>query len=171
MFDIFLKIFKLINSDVSPNQIAFGLCFGMIIGLTPLFSLHNFILLFMVCFFRINLSAALFSIICFSIFAYLLDPWFNQVGLQLLTNPDLKPLWVDLYQQDFWLLLKFNNTLIMGSMAVALALQIPCFFLFRFLIIRYRKQFIVWIKKTRIGKALMASKWFMIVQSVYEKAA
>lgn len=171
MFDLFFKIFKLINSDVSPNQIAFGLCFGIIIGLTPLISVHNALLLFLVCFLRINLGAALFSVMIFSLFAYLLDPVFNELGLMILTNPELKPLWTSLYQQDFWLLLKFNNTLTMGSFVVAIALQLPCFFLFRFLIIRYRVQFLEWVKKTRLGQMLMTSKIFMAAHSLYAKVS
>ena len=40
------KLFKILRSAATPEQIAGGLILGMIPGLTPFMSLHNLIILF-----------------------------------------------------------------------------------------------------------------------------
>ena len=41
-----LKIFKALNSNEKPWQLSLGLAFGGIIGLMPMWTPHNIILLF-----------------------------------------------------------------------------------------------------------------------------
>lgn len=168
MLQIFLKIFRILNSDISPNRIATGFCLGMVLGLTPLMSLHNLFVLFILCVLAVNFAAALLSLGLFTLFAYLLDPLFNQLGSYLLHLPELQSLWLSAYQSDFWRLMKFNNTLVLGSFVAALLAFLPVFFLVKFLIIKYRSKFLVWVQKLRIVQALKSSKWVQRVQSAYD---
>ncbi|NRB39169.1 MAG: TIGR03546 family protein [Pseudomonadales bacterium] len=160
-----LKLFKLLNADVSPMQIAAGIAMGMILGFTPLWSLHNLLTLFIICMFRINTSAVLVSFAVFSGFAYLLDPVFIQTGEFILAYPELKPLWTSLYQQDIWRLAHFNHTLLMGSLAVSLVLWLPLLFIARLLIIQYRERIMTWVLKSKVVQALKASKWYSSIQA------
>ncbi len=163
-----LKLFKMLNADVDPSQIAAGLVLGMVLGFTPVLSLHNLIVLLLVCILRINFSAVLLSFALFSGLAYLLDPAFIQVGEKVLTSPRLTSLWTSLYQQDIWRLAHFNHTLTMGSLVVSLALLIPLFFISRILIIKYREKILAWIMKSRIVQGLKATKWFQRFQRLSE---
>ena len=52
-----LKVFKALNSNEKPWQLSLGLAFGGIIGLMPLWTPHNIVLLFLA--FIINLNFAL----------------------------------------------------------------------------------------------------------------
>lgn len=160
-----LKLFKLLNADVNPMQLATGIAMGMVLGLTPLVSLHNLISLFVICLFRINISAILVSFVLFSGLAYLLDPVFIQIGENLLAYPELTPLWTSLYQQDIWRLAHFNHTVLMGSLVVSLILWLPLVFLSYILIVQYRERILNWVLKTRVVQGLKASKWFNTLTS------
>ena len=160
-----LKLFKLLNADVNPMQIATGIAMGMVLGLTPLLSLHNLISLFVICLFRINITAVLVSWVVFSGIAYLLDPVFILVGENLLKNPDLINLWTTLYQQDIWRLAHFNHTLLMGSLVVSLILWLPLVLISRLLIVQYRERILKWVLKSRLVQGLKASKFFTTLTS------
>ena len=71
------KLFKILNGDIDPKQIAAGFAFGAIIGLTPVFSLHNLIVLLLICIIRINVSSVIFSAAIFGLLSYLIAPLSN----------------------------------------------------------------------------------------------
>lgn len=160
----------MLNANVDPSQIAAGLALGMMLGFTPLWSLHNLLVLFFICILRINTSAILLSFALFSGLAYLLDPVFIQVGEWVLTYPDLAPLWTSLYQQDLWRLAHFNHTLTMGSLVVSLILLLPLFFIGKLLIIKYREKLLAWVMKSRLVQTLKATKWFRHAQHLSNMA-
>ena len=165
-----LKLLKVLNGDADPAQIAGGLVLGMLIGLTPLMSLHNLLVLFFICILRINISALLLSFAFFSGLAYLLDPAFIRVGETVLTNPSLASAWTTLYQQDIWRLAHFNHTLTMGSLLISLILLLPLFFISKIVIIKYRERILAWVMKTRLVQGLKATKWFQRFQRLSEAA-
>jgi uncharacterized protein (TIGR03546 family) len=43
---LLVKLFKALNSDSSPWQLAMGFALGMVMGLTPLLGLHSLLLMF-----------------------------------------------------------------------------------------------------------------------------
>lgn len=161
-----IKFLKIISGDVSPSQIAAGLSFGLFFALTPLFSLHNLVVLLVICLFRVNLTAVLVSLVVFSPVAYLMDPFFTGLGEKVLTSPQLAGLWTVMYQQEIWRLAHFNNTLTMGSFLVSAALLIPCFFVFRWLVVRYRSRFMQYINRLHVVQWLKASKAFRLMLTV-----
>ena len=50
-----LKVFKALNSNEKPWQLSLGLAFGGIIGLMPLWTPHNIVLLFLAFIINLNL--------------------------------------------------------------------------------------------------------------------
>ena len=122
MLRTFAKFLKILNSDAEPGQISLGFAFAMIAGFTPLMSLHNLLVLLLVLLLRVNLSAFLLGLAFFSALAFALDPLFHQIGLALLTLPALNGMWTALYNSTLWRLERFNNSIVMGSLAVSLAL-------------------------------------------------
>ena len=84
--ELIAKLFKILRSGGSPGQISGGFILGMILGLTPLWNLHNLIVFFLLVIINVNLGAAIFAFLIFSTIAYLLDPLFHSMGYYLLTG-------------------------------------------------------------------------------------
>lgn len=162
MLGMLAKLLKALNSESAPGQIALAFALALIIGLTPLTSLHNLLVLFLAFVIRINLSAFFLGIAFFSGLAYLIDPLSVSIGESLLTNPDLQESLTALYQSDFWRATKFNHTLTLGGLLVSLALFIPVLVLSRLLIIGYREKFMAWVEKLKVTKLLKASKFYKL---------
>lgn len=154
MMSLLVKLFKALNANQYPGQIAFSFVLGMILGLTPLFFPHNLFTLALLFLLRVNLSAVIVSFAVFSGLAYLLDPVFHQVGLAVLQMPALQPLFTEWYNQAFWRFLSFNNSIVMGSVLVAYALSVPAFVVFWLLVKTYRQRFLVWVNKFKLVRML-----------------
>lgn len=161
-----LKLLKALNAETAPWQISLAFVLAMVMGFTPLLSLHNLLILLLALVLRINLSAFILALGLFSGIAYLLDPLFMRAGESLLLNPELKGFWTVLYNSDFWRLAHFNHTLTLGSAVVSAALALPLFFLFRWLIVNYRSHLLAWVRKSRMVQIIKASKLFKLYQTL-----
>ena len=85
MIKLLAKLLRVLNSETNPGQISLGFSFAMIAGLTPLLSIHNLVILLLVCSLRVNLAAFLLGLGVFTGIAYLMDPLFHLLGLAVLT--------------------------------------------------------------------------------------
>lgn len=166
MLTMLAKFLKILGSDASPMQIAFGFALALFIGLTPFFSLHNLVILFFAFITRVNLGAFFLASAIFTLIAYLIDPWSISLGEYLLTLPDLQSLWTHLYQSDFWRAFKFNHTLLMGSLAIAVIAFIPVLLLSYVFVVLYRHKFMAWVEKLKITKWLKASKFYKVYEEM-----
>ncbi len=167
MLGMLANLLKILNSDTAPGQLSLGFAFALVVGLTPMLSLHNLLVLFLVMVIRVNLSAFFLATGFFTLMAYLIDPLAIQVGEAVLTEPSLQVFWTDLYQSEFWQATRFNHTLLMGSLVIALAAFIPVLLISRFIIVNYRNRLMAWVEKLKITKMIKASKFY----KVYEKLA
>jgi uncharacterized protein (TIGR03546 family) len=166
MLTILARILKTLNSATEPFQISLALCFAMIAGLTPLWSLHNILVLLLVLVLRVNLTTFILGWLGFSGIAYVLDPLFHVFGLHILTHNGLRGLWTALYNTPLLRLSNFNNSILMGSLVISLMLFVPLFFLSNLVIKKYREYLLAWVMKSRLVQALKASKFYGIYQSV-----
>lgn len=166
MLDMLAKLLKALNAEGSPTQISLGFAAGLIVGLTPLWSLHNLLLVFLVFLLRINLSAFFLSLAVFSGIAYVADPFMDNIGEALLTSPALNGLWTTLYGQDIWRFAHFNNTLTLGSLVSAIVVAIPLVFVSNFLVKNYRSHVLAWVRKTRVVQLLKASRFYRIYDAL-----
>jgi uncharacterized protein (TIGR03546 family) len=148
------KLLQVIGSETEPGQISLGFAFALVAGFTPLASLHNVVVLFLILALRVNLSAFFLGLAVFSGVAYLLDPLFHRVGLAVLTAGPLEGLWTALYNSTLWRLERFNNSIVMGSLVVSLLLFMPLYLLSNKLILKYREHFLAWVQKTRLVHVL-----------------
>ncbi len=161
------KIIKILSSEESPNQIAFGFAMGMIIGLTPFWTLHNIVLIFLIIILRVNLGASLFAWALFSGLAYLFDPLFHSFGYYLLVDVEsLHGLWTTLYNFPIIALSHYNNTVVMGSFISALIIFIPLYFAVKYFVIAYRTHLYEKFQKLKIVKAVKAGKLYNIYEKV-----
>ena len=166
MLRMIAKLFRVLNSETEPGQISLAFCFAMILGLTPLISLHNLLVLLIVLLLRVNLSAFILGWAFFSGLAYLLDPLFHWIGLNVLTASVLKGIWTTFYNVTLFRLEKFNNSIVIGSLLFSLIFFIPLYLLLNLAIRRYRDHVLAWVQKTRIMQALKASKLYTAYQAV-----
>lgn len=160
MLDMIAKLIKVLNAEGSPTQISLGFAAGLIMGLTPLWSLHNLLLAFLVFLFRVNLSAFLLSWAFFSGIAYIVDPAMDQLGATLLASSALQDMWTSMYNHAVWRIAHFNNTLTLGSLVSAVVIAVPMVFISNFLIKHYRQHILSWVRKTRIAQFLKASRLY-----------
>lgn len=166
MIKLLAKLLRVLNSETDPGQISLGLCFAMIVGLTPLLSVHNLFVVLLVFILRVNLSAFLLGLALFTGIAYLLDPLFHLLGLAVLTAPSLADLWTSLYQSVWWRLEHFNNSIVMGSLVFSVALFVPVLLLSNLLIRRYRQHVMVWVQKSRVMQIFKASKLYRTYETL-----
>ncbi len=166
MLSMIAKLLKLLNSETDPSQISIALGFSMITGFLPLFTPVNLLVLFLVLVLRVNFSAYLLGSAFFSGIAWFLDPLFNWIGLAVLSASSFRGLWTAFYNTVLGRLQHFNNSIVMGSFLISLALFIPVVLLMNFLILRYRDHLLIWVKKTRIMQVLLASKFYSLYQKL-----
>ncbi len=148
-----IGFFNLLNSEGGTNQIALGLAFGVIIGFSPILSIQALLVIMICLFFRVQLGAAMLSAFFFKFIAYLADPISNEIGKAVLEKPELKPVWVTMYNLPLVPMTQFNNSIVMGSGIIALIAVAPLFFLFKTFVIKYRLHIVARFRETKIWKA------------------
>jgi len=166
MIQLVANLLKLLNSEAEPAQISLALCLSMVLGFTPLFSLHNLIILFAVCVVKVNLSAFLLGWAVFSGIAWLGDPLFHGLGNWILTLPALEGLWTALYNISLFRLARFINTVVMGSLISALVLFVPLLLVFNRLITAYRDKLLALVNKSRLMQIFKASKIYDVYKAL-----
>ncbi len=160
------KLLKALSSEASPNQLAGGFILGMIIGLTPVVSVHNLVILVLIIILKVNIGMAILAFLIFSGIAYLADPLFHSFGIWILENDGLQDTWTSMYNNELWAITKFYNTVVIGSFISALVLCIPMFPLTKIGVIQYRKHIHEKVMKTKFAKALKGTKLYSVYQTV-----
>lgn len=162
MLTLLVKLFSALNSESSIRQIALAIVLGFIVGLSPLLTLHNVIILFFVLFVRVHLGSFILSVGFFSGLSYLLSPVIIAVGESLLTAGSLNGLFTILYQLTLFKLAHWHNTYTLGAIVVGSLLAIPLYFFSKVMIKNYRQHIMAFFEKFRIVKALKASKFYRL---------
>lgn len=160
------KLLKALSSEASPNQLAGGFILGMIIGLTPVLSVHNLLILVLIIILKVNIGMAILAFLIFSGIAYLADPLFHSFGIWILENDGLQDTWTSMYNNELWAITKFYNTVVIGSFISALVLCVPMFPLTKVGVVQYRKHIHEKVMKTKFAKALKGTKLYSVYQTV-----
>ncbi|MCA9268064.1 MAG: TIGR03546 family protein [Planctomycetales bacterium] len=146
---------KTLTAADSPRQIAWGFALGMLIGLVPKGNLLAATLGMLLVATRLNLGAAALAAFLFTWIGHGLDPISHRVGLALLENSWLKPLWAWLYGLPLAPWTALNNTVVMGSFALGLAALAPTYFGVRRAASRVLPRIRQRLLKYHIGKVLL----------------
>lgn len=160
------KLLKALASEASPNQLAGGFILGMIIGLTPVASIHNLLIIVLIIVLKVNIGMAILSFLVFSGVAYLADPLFHAFGIWMLENESMQSAWTSMYNNEFWAITKFYNTVVLGSFISALLLCIPMFPLSKIGVEQYRKHIHEKVIKSKFAKAIKGTKLYSVYQTV-----
>jgi len=156
------RLLRVLNSETDPAQIAGAVALAAVMGLTPLWSPHNLLVLLLVLLLRVNLSTFLVTFALFSGVAYLLDPAFHRLGLALLTSEALQGMWTALYATVAGRLSGFNNTVLLGSLVASVVAAFALFPAVVYLVRRYRETVRAWVARSRLMVFLKANKFYRI---------
>jgi uncharacterized protein (TIGR03546 family) len=122
------QIVQMLQSEISPKQIAAGAALGMILGFAPVKCLQSYVLLIIILLVNVNLGSATLSTAVFALFAFIFDPIADKIGYYLLvTTKSLTPFWTNLYNMPLLPYTKFYNTVVLGSFVISIILIIPVY--------------------------------------------
>lgn len=152
------QLFKTLNSDGTPGQVAAGIALGAALGLTPIANLHNLVVFALALMLAVSMGGVFLGWSLFVPVGFALDPLFDRIGTALLTAPALAPFWTTLANTPGVPLTNFSNTVVLGSFVSWVVLWLPVFFLARWLVARYRVSIYERLKKMRFFQAIAASK-------------
>lgn len=157
------SLLKTLHSDGSPGQIAAGVALGAALGLTPIANAHNVVVLLLLAVLNVSFAAGMFAWALFVPLGFLLDPVFDRVGHRLLVDaPSLRALWTTWDNVPGLALTNFNNTVVLGSVVVWLALVAPIYFVAHYGVLRYRATIGARVRRSRVYQALQASQLYNV---------
>lgn len=127
IFRVYKLFLRTLRGEDSPKQIAFGIAIGMAVGLIPKDNLIAIILATVVMATRINMFSAILSGFAFAWVGFMVDPVLHRLGAIILTADLLNPVWTYCYETPVVPWTRFNNTTVMGALALAVALFYPVY--------------------------------------------
>ncbi|MBI3005347.1 MAG: TIGR03546 family protein [Ignavibacteriales bacterium] len=159
---------KILRAGQAPGQVAGGFALGSIVGLSPTLTLQGLAIWLIILILDVNLSAAILAFTFFSLVAYVFDPIFHSLGYLLLVDVEaLKGLWTTLYNAPIAPLTRFNNTVVLGSLSVALLFFFPLYWGIKKLYIAYRDHLHTKIEQWKIYKIVSKSvivQWYLKIR-------
>ena len=133
-----VKLFRALNSNSKPSEIANALCAGLILGFMPKNNLLWYVLFVLFLFVRINKGAYVIAVALGALTSPLLDPLFHKTGYVVLTFAPLEPIFSYLLDVPFVGFTRFNNTIVCGSLVCGIVCYVPLFLLAILLIKQWR---------------------------------
>lgn len=150
---------KALHSDGTPGQVGAGVALGAALGLTPLVSAHNAVVVALVLVLNVSVPGALLGTMVFAPAGFLLDPLFDRVGRHLLLDtPALAPLWARWYDTPLVPFTSFNNTVVLGSFVCWAAAFGPILLAARAGVARYRATVGERVRRSPLYRAVTASR-------------
>ena len=110
-----------------PNQLAWAVAFGLLLGIVPHGNLLAVALLIVVLSLKINHAMAGLTAIAATFVATKLDPFSHQVGDFVLSQPQVREAAVNAWQLPLIPWTDLNNTVVMGSFLIGVGALVPVF--------------------------------------------
>lgn len=147
------NIITVLQSEISPKQMAAGAVLGMILGFAPVKCLHAYALVVLILMLNVNILSATVSAAIFALAGLLTDPLADRIGYYLLvTSQSLTPFWTQLYNSPLIPFTRFYNTVVLGNFIISLILIIPVYLAALKFIVYYRANFKDKVAKWKIMK-------------------
>ncbi|MBL7157029.1 MAG: TIGR03546 family protein [Candidatus Omnitrophica bacterium] len=153
------KIIRLLESNVSPAEIAGGVCLGMFIGFTPFNGPMMIVLIGLFLILKFNRLSTLITLPIFKLFYVLgISSFTNTLGEYALINAEyLTYFWRFITSLPVIAYFGLNNTLVAGGLLLSAILSIPVFFVSKKLAFEI---------KSRYGEKIKNIKFFKWVKSL-----
>lgn len=149
-----LKLIKILNSDASPSAVSSAISLALFIGLTPITSPHNLVVLLIVLLFRVHLGTFVLASLGFKLLGLAFESGIEQLGLALLQNPGLESVWTSLYNTQLGRLSFFNYTTTFGGLFISCSAFVPLWLINIYLIKQYREHILTWMKQNKLLQIL-----------------
>jgi uncharacterized protein (TIGR03546 family) len=147
-------LLQILNSNKAREEIALGVILGMFGGFL-LTAPFNFVIIFLLLLLiNANTASFTFFLAIFKLLALAIDPVGNVIGGAVLKAPALTAFFKFMSGLPFVPLTKFNNTVIMGDLIIAVVMTVPVWFLTMKMIDVYRDKFKARVDKLKIVKIL-----------------
>lgn len=125
----FLSLRAAIVGRNEPAQLAWGVAFGVLLGIVPHGNLLAVILLVILLSLRLNHGIATVAAVAATFLAVRLDPYSHQLGRFVLTHQDFSRHLANAWQMPFVPWTDINNTVVLGSFLIGVAALLPIFLL------------------------------------------
>ena len=153
------KVFKILKSSLSPNQIALSFALGIFAGLPPM-GIHVIIPMTVAFILRGSFRAFLLSMGLFKLISIAVAPGSYAIGRFLLdSNRGLDSMWRVLVHLPVAAPMGYGRYLLLGGLVLSFMMAIPVFLGVRLLVIRYRRSFTAWISGWNMSSKLRDKKW------------
>jgi uncharacterized protein (TIGR03546 family) len=152
------KVVAVILGEGSPQAIAFGCAMGMMVGLLPKGNLTAAAISMFVLATRANLAAAALSGTAFSWAGVWTDPLAHRLGSAILTQPAWQKSFARLYELPLMPWTALNNTVVVGSLVLALVLFYPVYRVTWLLFSRHQVPVAEKLREYRIDKLLAGAE-------------
>ena len=160
------KIIKVFKDGASPKQAAAGLMLGFLMGFMPGWPLQVLFLLLITLILNVNITMAGLGIVLGAFVLNIFNSLFDTFGWFLLQEiTQLKETYTVMYNSPFWMLTRFNNSLVMGGFAIGLISALPLFIIFRFFIAAVQTKLVPRFQKSKVATFIKKS-W---IYGVYSK--
>lgn len=166
MLGYILNLFKSLNSNSHPGEIAHGVALGVIMGMVPKDNALWYILFVFFFFIRINRAVYLLITLGVSLCIAPLDMTLDALGYQVLMFEPAIPIYRKLLDIPFVAFTKFNNTVVMGGLVAGLILYIPVYVLSRLIVRLWRT---VLAPKITASKLWVGMKKIPLVEKIISK--
>jgi uncharacterized protein (TIGR03546 family) len=155
MLKAIVKLFKSLNANSHPGEIAHALCLGVLLGLMPKDNALWYILTVFFLFMRINRGVLVLIAALFTLIAPPFDPLLDSMGYAVLMFAPLVPVFRALLDIPFVAFTKINNTVVVGSIVASLIAYIPLYVLSRLAVRLWRMTVAPKIMESKLYKAFM----------------
>jgi uncharacterized protein (TIGR03546 family) len=157
---ILAKLLRILKDGATPAQIALGFVLGWAIGMIPGWPVQVWLLVLPLLVLQANISMAFVGMVLAVALSWLLDPALDALGGAVLGAGALQGLFTTLYNSPPWGLTRFNNTIVMGGVLVALVSGGALFPLVVAGVRWYRERLLARVDKWRIVKVLKGSRLY-----------
>jgi uncharacterized protein (TIGR03546 family) len=152
----------LVGND-SPRQLAVGVTLGMMLGLVPKGNLIAVALATMLFGLKVNRSAGLVTAMLFTAIGFWTDGFTHKLGKDVLETPWLQPTFAALYDLPLGPWTGFNNTVVMGSLLLAIYLSYPMYWFSVCIFEAWQPKAAAFLRRYRVTRVLLGlqltSKW------------
>lgn len=154
------SLFKALNSDGTPGQVGMGMALGLCLGLTPIASLHNLVVLALAMLTTVSFPGFMLGWFVAVPVGFLLDPLFDGVGMAILLDDRFAPFFTWVVNTPVVSFSRLNNSIVVGSLVSWIVALLPAYVLFRYLVAKYRAHIFARLEQLRFFKAIKASKLY-----------
>lgn len=154
------KIIGLLESNVSPREIAAGVCLGMYLGFTPLNGPMAALLVLFFFLFKLNRVSTLLTLPLFKA-AYLmgLSGLLEKFGSYLLIDASaLTGFWSFITGLPLIAYLDINNTVVAGGLTASTVLLVPVYFISKKISAALKNIYAAKVKQSKVAKAVSGLK-------------